>query len=296
MRNLRNIPSPRLAPGVVTGEALNAWWDSVQRELLSHLDVRNDRSDFAGGMYQDDTGKLVIGADAGLTGRPSSSLPTVLEKVGDNGRASTQTFLPQVQTGGVSSRQDVGPVTAEATSLEAEISIAAHTLQYGDRVVAYNAGTISGLDPDESYYVYADDPDYEGGAVSYSATTNGQLITASNGRYFVGAVRTTVALTTANITGATSANPIELTTSAPHGWNTGNEVDFDGLPGNFGTALNSGTFRIIRTGASTFTVDVNGTGFTAYSSGGTATRVTQTAIAGQGGASGWIDMSFLGYF
>lgn len=266
----------------------------MQRELLAALDLRNSRSDFASGLYQDDDGKLVVGADARLTGRDSSSLPTILSKVADNGRASTQTFLPQVQTGGVSSRQDIGPVTAEATSLTAEIAIAAHTMQYGDRLVSYNAGSISGLDPDTSYYVYTDDPDYLGGAVSYLATTNGQLITANNGRYFVGAVRTTVALTVATIQAATTANPIQFTTTAAHGWNTGNEVSFADLPGDF-SALTAGTYLITRTGASTFTVNVDGSGFGAYTSGGTATRVTQTAIAGQGGASGWIDMAFLGY-
>lgn len=297
MRNLKNIPAPRLAPGVVTGEALNAWWDGVQRELLAALDIRSDRNDFAEALYQDSDGKIVVGADTRLTGRASSSLPTVLEKVGDNGRASTQTFLPQVQTGGVSSRQDAGPVTAEATSLTAEITIAAHTLQYGDRLVSYNAGSITGLDPDTNYFVYADDADYEGGAVSYSATTNGQTVTADNARYFVGAVRTTVALTTANISAATTANPIQFTTSAAHGWNTGNTVTFLGLPGNFGTALNgTGVYTITRTGASTFTVPVDGSAFSAYTSGGTVTRQTTTAISGQGGASGWIDMAFLGQF
>lgn len=241
--------------------------------------------------------RVVMDTLTTIASRSGTDLDTLLSYLTDTGRANSQTFLPQVQTGGVSSRQDAGPVTAEADSLTAEISIAAHTLQYGDRVVAYNAGTIAGLDPDTSYYVYTDDPDYVGGAVSYSATTNGQIITANNGRYFVGAVRTTVALSVANITAATTANPVQFTTSAPHGWNTGNTVTFSGLPGDFGAALNgTGTFTITRTGASSFTVPVNGSGFSAFTSGGTASRQTVTAISGQGGASGWIDMAFLGQF
>jgi hypothetical protein len=187
-------------------------------------------------------------------------------------------------------------VTAEATALTAEITIAAHTLQYGDRLVSYNAGNIAGLDPNESYYVYADDAEYAGGAVSYTATTNGQLVTANNGRYFVGAVRTTVALTTANISGATSANPIVFTTSAPHGWNTGNTVTFAGLPGGFAALNGSGVYTITRTGASTFSIPYDGSAFSAFTSGGTVTRESQTAISGAGGASGWIDMAFLGQF
>lgn len=296
MRNLRNIPSPRLGPGVVTGEALNAWWDSVQREMLAALDVRNGRNDFAGGMYQDDTGKLVIGADAGLTGRPSSSLPTVLDNVGDDGQASSVDLLPLTQTGGLTSTQDSGPVSAEADSLSAEITVAAHTVQHWDGVlVSYNAGTITGLSPNTDYFVYYDDPTRAGGAVSYSATTNRQTTTAVKGRAFAGAVRTTTALTVATITGATSANPIVFTSSAPTGWNTGNTVVLAGLPGDF-AALNGTVQAITRTGASTFSVSVNGSGFGAYSSGGTATRESRTAISGSGGPSGWVDMAFLGQF
>lgn len=294
-KSLRTVRLPPIASGPVTGEALRAVLTQLMAELAG-LDVRSDVNDFAEGMYQDDAGKLVVGADARLSGRPSSSLPTVLEKVGDNGRASTQTFLPQVQTGGVSSRQDAGPVTAEATVGNATITIAAHTLQYGDRLVTYNAGEITGLDDGENYYVYADDPEYAGGAVSYSATTNGQTVTANNGRYFVGAVRTTVALTVADIDDASETNPIEFTTDVDHGWNTGNTVYFDGLPGDFAVLNGAGTYAITRTGADTFTIAYDGSGFAAYTSGGTATRESATAISGAGGASGWIDMAFLGQF
>lgn len=295
-KSLRNSLLPPIPDGPISGSALRSILTEWQTRVLAALDVRNDANDFAGAMYQDANGKVVLGADARLTGRPSSSLPTVLTRVGDNGRASTQTFLPQVQTGGVSSRQDSGPVSAEATSLEAEITIDAHTLQYGDRLVSYNAGSITGLSPDTNYYVYADDPEYAGGAVSYTATSNGQLVTANNGRYFVGAVRTTVALSTATISGATSANPVQFTTSAPHGWNTGNTVLLSGLPGSFGTTFNAGVWTITRTGASTFTIAVDGSAYGAYTSGGTAQRQSSTAISGSGGASGWVDMAFLTQF
>lgn len=282
----------------MTWPALTSYLSAWQREVLARLDVRNDINDFAGGLYQADSGKLVIGADASLTGRPSSSLPTVLTRVGDNGRASTQQFLPQVSAGNVLSMQDSGPVTAEATAGpgNATITIAAHTLQYGFGTVSYNAGTISGLNPDTNYYVYADDAEYAGGAVTYLATTNRQTVTASNGRYFVGAVRTTVALTTANISAATSTNPVQFTTSAAHGWNTGNTVDFASLPGAFGTAFNNGTFTITVNGATTFTVAIDGSAFAAYTSGGTVTRTGVTNIGGNGGGGGWVQDAFLVQF
>jgi hypothetical protein len=285
-------PSP--ASGAVTWEGLRGYLAAYQREVLAALDVRSDINDFAGGLYQAGDGRLIVGADAGLAGRPSSSLPTVLTRITDGGRAEDQRFLPQVSAGNVLSMQDAGPVTAEATAGpgNAEITIAAHTLQYGWGAVSYNAGSIAGLDPDTNYYVYADDPDYLGGAVTYLATTNRQTVTASNGRYFVGAVRTTVALTTANISAATSTNPVQFTTSAAHGWNTGNTVDFASLPGNFGTAFNNGVFQITVNGASTFTVAVDGSAFSAYTSGGTVTRTNVTSISGNGGGGGWVDDAF----
>lgn len=240
--------------------------------------------------------RAVLNALTTIASRTGTDLDTLASWLTDEGKAEDQRFLPQVSTGGVSSRQDAGPVTADADAFTAQIDIAAHTLQYGFGAVSYGSGTITGLDPETNYYVYADDPNYLGGAVTYLATTNGQLITANDGRYFVGAVRTTVALVTANITAATLTNPVQFTTSAAHGWNTGNTVDFDALPGDFGTALNSGTFTITRTGANTFTVPVNSSAFGAYTTGGTVTRIASTSISGQGGASGWIDNAFLVQF
>lgn len=297
-KSLRNTRLPPIPSGNVTGEALTQILTQWQTLILAAQDVRNDSNDFASAMYQDDAGKVVLGADARLTGRTSSSLPTVLARVGDNGRASTQQFLPQVSAGNVLSMQDTGPVTAEATAGpgNAEITIAAHSIQYGFGAVSYNAGTISGLNPDTNYYVYADDPEYAGGAVTYLATTNRQTVTASNGRYFVGAVRTTVALTTANIAAATSTNPVQFTTSAAHGWNTGNTVDFASLPGNFGTAFNTGTFTITVNGATTFTVAIDGSAFAAYTSGGTVTRSSVSSVGGNGGGGGWVQDAFLVQF
>lgn len=66
------------------------------------------------------------------------------------------------------------------------------------------------------------------------------------------------------VTGATNANPIEVTTQFGHGLSTGNSVTISGVGGN--TAAN-GTFTITKTAANKFTVGVAGNG--AYVSGGT---------------------------
>jgi hypothetical protein len=85
------------------------------------------------------------------------------------------------------------------------------------------------------------------------------------------------------ITGATQANPCVIT-SAGHGFRTGVQVTISGVVGM--TQLNGNTYTITRIDANTFSLDgVNSTGFTAYTSGGTAVSykylmdVTRTASA-----------------
>lgn len=86
--------------------------------------------------------------------------------------------------------------------------------------------------------------------------------------------------TTTNISAATSANPIEFTTSTPHGASTGNSITFAGLPGDFGTNLNGNTYTVTKVSDTKFTIAVNGAAYAAYTSGGTATGkyVRETAM------------------
>jgi hypothetical protein len=75
---------------------------------------------------------------------------------------------------------------------------------------------------------------------------------------------------TATITGATQADPVVITATA-HGFSDGDEVDIDGVVGM--TELNGRRFIIANTTANTLElVDEDGTGHTAYSSGGTAAQ------------------------
>lgn len=245
---------------------------------------------------QYDGQRAVLNALTTIASRTGTDLDTLASWLTDDGKAQDQRFLPQVSAGNVLSKQDTGPVTAIADSLSAQIDVASHTVQYGFGQVVYNSGSITGLTPNTNYYVYADDPNYTGGAVTYYASTNGQNVTANNGRYFVGAIRTTIAQITVNVIAATAANPISIQVSTAHGWNTGNTVDFASMPGDFGAALNSPTFTITVTGADTFTIPVDGTAFAAYTSGGTVTRLGTTGIGGNGGGGGWIDGSFDGFY
>lgn len=70
------------------------------------------------------------------------------------------------------------------------ISIAANTKQYGDGAVAYNSGSVN---PGAygTYFVYADDPTFAGGAVTYQFTTSVATARAGNGRILFGKITTT---------------------------------------------------------------------------------------------------------
>ena len=68
------------------------------------------------------------------------------------------------------------------------------------------------------------------------------------------------------ISAATQANPVSITCTG-HGLSTGAEIKFAGVVGM--TELNGNTYRITAIDADTFNLDgVDGTGFTAYTSGG----------------------------
>lgn len=76
------------------------------------------------------------------------------------------------------------------------------------------------------------------------------------------------------ITAATNASPIVITTSASHGFNTGDSIIIDSVAGN--TAAN-GTFVITKVDATSFSLD-DSTGNGAWTSGGTAYHALQSAF------------------
>lgn len=86
------------------------------------------------------------------------------------------------------------------------------------------------------------------------------------------AAKPTVTSGTLSISAATNANPVSLT-SANHGLTTGQRITISGATGSW-TPIN-GTFTITRTGANTFTIPIDSSGFGA---------LTGTVVAG--GASG----------
>ncbi len=79
--------------------------------------------------------------------------------------------------------------------------------------------------------------------------------------------------TTKNITGATRANPVVITSNA-HGFTTGNRVWISGVSGM--TQLNNKVYTVTVVDANRFSIGVNGSGYSNYSSGGTIRRCINT--------------------
>lgn len=247
-------------------------WSQVLERLNKAIQVSGERA--------------VLGALTTIAERSGTDLDAILQYLSDGGRATDQRLMPMVNFGNVSSVQSIDPLTAVAGASTADITVSAHTLHtdFGD--ISYNSGSILGLALNTRYYVYVDDPENEGGAVTYIASTSRPNIPASSGRYFVGTIVTPVSANSANITAATSANPIVFTTSAAHGWSSGDTVVFSSLPGDFGTNLNGQQRTITVIDSDEFSIAVDGSAYAAYTSGGSATRVVDDGLPDWGGGGG----------
>lgn len=230
--------------------------------------------------------QAVLGALTTIAERSGTDLDTMLQYISDAGRATDQRLVPMVNFGNVSSVQSADPLTAVAGATTADITITAHTLHtdFGD--ISYNSGSILALALNTRYFIYVDDPDNEGGAVTYIASTAKPNVPANSGRYFVGTIVTPVSANSSNIIAASSVNPIVFQTSAAHGWTTGDTVTFSALPGDFGSNLNATLRSITVIDSDEFSIAVDGGGYAAYTSGGSATRVVDDGLPDWGGGGG----------
>lgn len=85
------------------------------------------------------------------------------------------------------------------------------------------------------------------------------------------------ALSTRTITGITNANPGVITTSAPHGFVTGDLIYVSGVVGM--TEVNGIAFTITEIAPTTFSIGVDTSGYGAWTSDGTAAKFPQPAAA-----------------
>lgn len=109
-----------------------------------------------------------------------------------------------------------------------------------------------------------------GSGTPFAKTThNGQDcgITDLNGNMYDTSMGLTSVMAQTNITAVTLGNPVQVT-AAGHGASTGDIVRIDGIAGT--TELNANLYRVTALDADTIALDgIDGTGMTAYESGGT---------------------------
>ena len=79
------------------------------------------------------------------------------------------------------------PLTNDGVSKT--ISIAASTINWGSNAVSYNSGSVTPL-AFGTFYVYADDPTFTGGAVTYRNTNNQLVVYQNDGRVYFGSIIT----------------------------------------------------------------------------------------------------------
>lgn len=248
---------------------------------LAEIDVRNDNTEFATGLKVDESGNAILGDDARFDTRTGTNIKSIVSRINDSGRAVSQSLLPPVNRANRSSVQTTSPLSTTDTGTAITVNVAAHTLAIDTGDVAYNAGSVAGLDYDTPYYLYAVDAELDGGAVTYLATSDFTVIVSDPDYYYVGVIDTPREVSVATITAATAANPVVIT--AANDLIAGEEVDIADVDGMI--ELNGNRYTVVNPTASAFTLaGVDGTGFTAYISGGTATLFTTNATGGGGGS------------
>lgn len=94
----------------------------------------------------------------------------------------------------VGSGVDANPLSASDAGSDATITVANHSRIYSNgTTVAVTGASITGLAYSTKYYIYYDDPDRLGGAVSYQTTTSATTAAQTGDRHLVGSITTPAA-------------------------------------------------------------------------------------------------------
>jgi hypothetical protein len=133
-------------------------------------------------------------------------------------------------TGEQTHRPLSNPLTATDAGSDATVSVAAFTMriqELGD--ISINSGSVTALSFDTLYHVYYADPDRDGGAVTYAASTTKEAALDGYDRFYVGSIRTPVdggSATVGNNDGGTGSQFGQILLGSP---NTFTDTDGTGF-------------------------------------------------------------------
>lgn len=143
-----------------------------------------------------------------LTGSAVTFRVKALDAVGNYSTevtAATATYNARLQgayqsgnplvTGASAYRTPINPLSSSDAGSTATVSIASHTLKTsgsgtGAIVASYNAGSVTGLSFATSYHIFAHDPTFAGGAVTYVAATSSETYIVNRDYLYVGYITT----------------------------------------------------------------------------------------------------------
>jgi len=97
---------------------------------------------------------------------------------------------PAFTSAHTSYRPTTNPLTATDAGATATVSVAAFTMRVAGTDISVNSGSITGLSFDTLYFVFYDDANFAGGAVTYQQSTTKETALSGAGRFFVGSIRT----------------------------------------------------------------------------------------------------------
>lgn len=141
--------------------AFHQWWETILRQIELSINSIQAALDAAG---------------------IATAAATAAQTAADNA-SSVAKLTSSGMTGMV--------LTATDSGSNVTISISAHTRIYGDgSSVSVNSGTLTGRAYSTTYYIYYDNPGFNGGAVAYQSTTNMSTAAQTGSRHLVGVVTT----------------------------------------------------------------------------------------------------------
>ena len=194
----RVLVRPASAQEISALLGLDANGDLARNIASARADSSNILRRATGGLFTGDLAATDGAAWAtNLTGRPTeltdgrvSATLSSTGRVNGAWRASNPLI-----TGASAYRTPINPLSSSDAGATATISIAAHTVKTSDtgaaqKTASYNSGSITGRAFGTSYHVFAYDPTFAGGAVTYVSSTSSETYVTNAEYVYVGYITT----------------------------------------------------------------------------------------------------------